>query len=63
MAQWVESPKAQVTTEAWVQSWPVQWVKGSDPALLHLWVRPQLWLSFSPWPVNFHRLWMWPLKK
>ena len=39
----------------------VQWVK--DPALLQLQCRSQLWLGFSPWPGNFHMLWMQPKKK
>ena len=32
-----------------------QWVK--DPMLL------QLWHRFDPWPVNFHKPWVWPKKK
>ena len=23
----------------------------------------QLWLSFNPWPGNFHVSWVWPLRK
>ena len=38
----------------------VQWVK--DPTLLQLWHQSQLWLTFSPWPRNFHMLWVWPKK-
>ena len=34
-----------------------------DLALLQLWHRLQLQLRFSPWPKNFHMLWMWAKKK
>ena len=30
----------------------VQWVK--DLVLSLLWLWPQLWLRFDPWPGNFH---------
>ena len=40
---------------------PAQWVK--DPVLPALWQRLQLQLRFSPWPRNFHMLWMKPNKQ
>ena len=49
MAQWVKGVPA-----------VAQWVK--DLALPQLWYRSQLYLTFSPWPGNFHRLWV-QLKK
>ena len=39
----------------------VQWVKAL--ALLQLWHRLQLQLTFDPWPRNFHILQVWPTKK
>ena len=37
------------------------WLK--DPVLPQLWYRSQMQLGFSPWPRNFHMLWVRPLKK
>ena len=34
-----------------------------DTALLQLWCRSTLRLGFSPWPGNFHVLWVWLKKK
>ena len=39
----------------------VQYVK--DLVLLLLWHRSQLWLGFSPWPGNFHKLRVCPPPK
>lgn len=47
---------APVTVEAWV--WSSAWHSGlKDPVLL------QLWVGFNLWPVNFHMLLVWPLKR
>ena len=48
---------AWAAAEAWVP-YPA-WCSG----LNDLWHRSQLQLRFSPWPGNFHILWVWPLKK
>ena len=40
---------------------PVQWIE--DLVLPQLWYRSQQWLRFSPWPGNFHVLWVQPKKK
>ena len=39
----------------------VQQVK--DPALSLLWLASLLWRGFSPWPGNFHMLWVQPKRK
>ena len=39
----------------------VQWVK--DLALPPWWCRCQVWLTFHPWPVNFHMLQVWPKRE
>ena len=38
-----------------------KWVK--DPALPWWQCHSQVWLGFSPWPVNFHMLQVWLKKK
>ena len=45
----------------WRHGWspgPSQWVK--NLVLLQLWQKLQLCLRFSPWPGNFHVLWVQP---
>ena len=34
-----------------------------DMVLSLLWFRSVLWCGFSPWPGNFHMLWVWQKKK
>ena len=58
MVQWVKNltAVAWIAVEAWFQSLTgFSGLKG--PALL------QVWLGFNPWPGNFHKPWVWPLKK
>ena len=58
MAQWVKDPKLSLQWHRLGSiSCPMQWV--TDPVLLQLWCTSQLWLRFSPWPGNFHVLWVW----
>ena len=57
LAQWVKNP-----AEVWVW-FPTRHRGLKDPALVWLQNRSQLWLVFSPWPRNFHMLWVRPLKK
>ena len=55
MAQWVKNPTAAAWFAAKVQIRSPVWHSGlKDPALLQLWRRSQLWLTFNPWPRNFH---------
>ena len=63
MAQWVKNPTAaaRVATEA--QDPPPAWCSGlKDQGLPQLRLRSQVWLGSNPWPGNFHRLWVRPLK-
>ena len=53
---------AQVSAEAQIQSLP-QSSELKDPGLLQLQDRLQLWLTFNPWPRNFHMPQVQPLKK
>ena len=45
MAQWVKNLTvvAQVAVEVWVQSPPVQWVKGSSMATAAAWIQSLTW--------------------
>ena len=55
MALWVKKPSAAawVAAEAWVPFL-------AQCSGLKDWPWPQLWFRFSPWPENFHRLWVQP---
>ena len=49
--------EAWVAVEARIRSLPRR--SGlKDTVLLQLWHRLQLWFRFSPWPRNFHMLWV-----
>ena len=64
VAQWVKNPTvvAQVTVEMWVWS-SAQHSGLKDTMLPQLCCSLKLQLRFSPWPRNFHMLWVLPLKK
>ena len=61
MVQWVKSLTAATQVPVEVQ---VQFLAQSSglkgPALLQLEHKLQLWLTFSPWPKNFHMSWVQP---
>ena len=64
VAQWVKNLTAVAWVAGEVQVPSPAWRHGlKDLALLQLQCSLQLWLRFSPWPRNFHMLWVRPLKK
>ena len=51
VAKWVKNLTAVVEVQVQFPAWCLGL---RDPALLQLWHRSQLWLTFNAWPGNFH---------